>query len=100
MLISSANRIISAAGSSSVKMSVEIKLHSARLLSLGYFKLRVMLKEEEGRRKEDTAVAVMVMVMVTGAHSVFASFCRATEEPIIGYLWHRDQYLLTPHLTV
>lgn len=99
MLVSSANRIISAVGSSSVKMSVEIKLHSARLLSLGYFKLRVMLKEEEGRRKEDTAVAVMVMMM-TGAHSVSASFCRATEKLIIGYLWHRDQFLLTPHLTV
>lgn len=98
MLVSSANRITSAVGSSSVKMSVEIKLHSARLLSLGYFKLRVMLKEEEGRRKEDTAVAVMVMM--TGAHSVSASFCRATEKPIIGYLWHRDQFLLTPHLTV
>lgn len=77
MLVSSANRIISAVGSSSVKMSVEIKLHSARLLSLGYFKLKVMLKEEEGRRKEDTAVAVIVMM--TGAHSVFASFCRDTE---------------------
>lgn len=65
MLVSSANRIISAVGSSSVKMSVEIKLHSARLLSLGYFKLRVMLKEEEGRRKEDTAVAVMVMMTLS-----------------------------------
>lgn len=49
--------------------------------------------EKEGEAEEGRHTALMVMT--TGAYS-FASVCGAMEEPIIGYLWHIDQFLLTP----